>query len=258
MKVDIRVLTIVGIAQLLILAIPAYAYGSRENSARDVQGFNVISLETAGRLILIQGDEEYLTIDAPPDMVKRIVTTVVKETLHIRYKGIFTGRKAVPVFKLGVKNLRKVIASSAGDIEAEDIEAEDLDLDASSSGNIVIGSLAARKVQVRIHSSGSVEIRGGKLTALDAKLTSSGNLFVKGKAKDLALNASSSGEVKGDNFQVSSASVALSSSGGAVIWVKDRLEAKLSGKGKLTYWGEPKLGEGTAYGSDKMISLGVK
>jgi hypothetical protein len=258
MKVAIHALTLVGFAQLLFLTMPAYPYGSRENSVRDVHGFNVISLETAGRLFLIQGDEEYLSIDAPPDVVRRIITKVDGDTLHIRYQGIFTGRKTVPIFKLGMKSVRNVIASSAGDIEADGIEAEELALDASSSGNIVIGSLSARKVQVRIRSSGSVEIGDGRLTTLDAKLTSSGNLRIAGKAQSMALNVLSSGDVKGDNFQISSAAVTLSSSGDAVIWVMDRLDAKLSGKGKLAYWGEPKLDEGAAYGADKMISLGVK
>jgi hypothetical protein len=113
-------------------------------------------------------------------------------------------------------------------------------------------------VQVRIRSSGSVEIGGGTLKALDAKLTSSGNLRIEGKAKDLALDVSSSGDVRGDNFQTSSATVTLSFSGDAALWVVDRLDAKLSGKGKLAYWGEPNLNERIAYGADKMINLGVK
>jgi len=241
MQIRLRISTAVMVL-LFGSAGAGFTFGAREDGARNVRGFDRISLETAGRLYLFQGDEEYLTIDAPPNIAQRIITEVVGDTLHIRYRGWFSGMGAEPVFKLGIKKVRGIKALSSGHIKSKDIIAEDLDIEASSSGNIIVESLTARNLRLRISSSGDVTIANGMFTNIDANLSASGNFRAAGMAKSLILSCSSSGEFDGANLKTSTASVTLSSSGNAVIWVVDRLDANLSSSGNLNYYGEPKIG----------------
>jgi hypothetical protein len=188
-------------------------------------------------------------------MLRRITANVVGGTLRIGYRGIFGGKDSMPTFKLGMKAIRELISSSSGSIEAERVEADDLYIEASSSGDIAIETLKAGATKIRIRSSGNVRIADCKLAGLDAEIGSSGDLIIAGETNSAAFRSSSSGGMLGDKLKTSSASIRLGSSGDAAVWVTDRLEANLSGKGCLEYSGEPALGNIVASGSGRIRRL---
>ncbi|MBN1532977.1 MAG: DUF2807 domain-containing protein [Spirochaetes bacterium] len=220
-----------------------------------MRDFNALSLETVGRLTIVQGDREYLTIDAPPEMVRRITTEVRGSTLHIGYRGIFTGRNAVPVFMLGMKDVKQINAASAGNIEAGLIRADDLIVRSSSSGSIVMKDLVSRTVKILIESSGSVAIGSCEVKKVEADLESSGCLDIAGRADRVILDSSSSGTVRGEKFHTTAASVNLTSSGSAVMRVADSLDVRLSGQGNFSYFGNPVLGMKSVSGQGTIIKL---
>jgi hypothetical protein len=241
-----------------LAAAPLWSLESVGIFERDARGFDVLSFETAGTLALVQGDEEYLRIEAPANVAERITTEVRGGTLRIGYRGIFTARSSLPLITVGIKNVRAIRAASSGSIESSSIVAGNLAIEALSSGSIAIGSLKAGAARIRIDSSGSVELRGCALGSIDARLASSGNLAMSGEAERLDLACSSSGGFEGAGLRLSGAAVALDSSGSAVIWVLRRLEAKVAGKGELSYYGRPELAGSAATPSRKLRSLGDK
>lgn len=247
-------------AVILILgaAVSASAFGSRESGTRNVSGFDAISLETAGRLYLVQGEDTPLLIDAPPNITERIIAEVKNGTLHIRYRGWFSGFGAQPVYRVGMKNVRALTAASSGHIETKDIIAENLDLTSSSSGHITIESVTTKKLETRVSSSGDIRIDNLMATTLNAILSSSGNLTFTGMVKEQSVKGSSSGEFNAGNLKSSTTTVNLSSSGNATLWVVDELNASLSSSGHLRYYGNPKIGELKISSSGGIKSLGEK
>lgn len=241
-----------------IFGITSCKGAAQEANQRSVRGFDSISLETVGRLEIVQGDKEYLTIDAPPEMVRRITAKVSKKTLHIGYKGIFTSKHAVPIFRLGMTNVKQICADSSGDIEAEQIRTDHLTIKASSSGNITIKTLESETASISIQSSGNVAIESCKLNELDTEIGSSGSLAVAGETNRINVISSSSGKLNGENLKALMATVELTSSGGAVIWVLNHLDAKLTSKGDLQYYGDPVIGKQSTDAKGKIIKLGPK
>ncbi len=223
-----------------------------------MHGYDSISLETVGRLKIVQGDKEYLTIEAPPGMVRRITAKVSKNTLRIGYKGIFTSKNAIPIFILGMKNVKQIQADSAGDIEARQISTDHLTIKASSSGNITIKTLESNTAIIKVQSSGNVIIESCKLNELDTELESSGSLDIAGETNRINVISSSSGKFNGEKLKTMTATVKLTSSGSAVIWIMNHLDAKLTSKGDLQYYGEPVIGKQSMDGKGKIIKLGQK
>ncbi len=258
MKLPSAALCIIIFCLFFFVTVSVQASGSREKSERDVSGFNNVSFETAGKLILVQGNKEYMTIDAPPGIVRRVTSFVKRKTLHIGYRGIFTRRTAEPVITLYVKDIYFLETSSSGAIEAESLNAEKLVIKTTSSGSIRIGTLHAGDIEILIDSSGDLFIADGISSTMDVNMRSSGNFCISGETGHLNLKVSSSGSFFGESFKACSSSVKLGSSGDAVLWVVDHLEAGLSGKGKLYYYGEPEINILQESARNEIISMGSR
>lgn len=246
-------------ALLLIVSSCAHCgLDTQVSEHRDVNGFDSVSLETDGRLEVIQGDREGLSITATPSMLKRIRAEVRDGVLYIGYRGLFRKKGFSPVFELYIKNAKGIRAASLGAITAQSITAESLYIEASSSGTVELGVLSAADARILMSSSGDVHIGVARLSMLEASLTSRGDLTVAGETGDMSIDASASGSFNGEALKASSASIRLSSSGGASVWVLDHLDASLSGKGNLKYFGTPETGSLSATGSGEIIGLGPK
>jgi len=254
--VKVTTFSMIGLA--CIMGITSCKADTQEIDQRSVHGYDSVSLETVGRLEIIQGDKEYLTIEAPPEMVRRITTKVSKNTLRIGYKGIFTSKNAIPIFRLGMKNVKKIYADSSGDIAAEQIRTDNLTIKASSSGNITIKTLESNTAIIKVQSSGNVIIESCKLNKLDTELESSGSLDLAGETNRINVISSSSGKFNGENLKTLIAEVRLTSSGSAVIWIMNHLDANLTSKGDLQYYGDPVTGKQSTDGKGKIIKLGQK
>jgi hypothetical protein len=74
-----------------------------------------------------------------------------------------------------------------------------------------------------------------------AKISGSGDITAKGSAKETNISVSGSGEFKGNDFQTNNAIVDISGSGEMWICVLEHLKAKVSGSGKITYRGNPRI-----------------
>jgi len=75
----------------------------------------------------------------------------------------------------------------------------------------------------------------------DVDISGSGEIDVSGSAKEMNVTASGSATINGREFQTNNAVVTVSGSGRIHIWVLDYLKAKMSGSGKVTYRGNPKI-----------------
>ena len=85
----------------------------------------------------------------------------------------------------------------------------------------------------------------GDITAGDAQFTVSGasTVQLQGSASDMTIDASGASRVNLDDFPVNNAGVKLSGASSGTVNLGGRLDADLSGASKLSYIGEPTLGD---------------
>jgi hypothetical protein len=90
--------------------------------------------------------------------------------------------------------------------------------------------------------SGSGKIEGAvESNTYSARVSGSGNIVISGTSKDSNINVSGSGDFNGKEFKTNNCTVKISGSGDVSIWVIENLKAHVSGSGKVTYLGRPKI-----------------
>lgn len=231
------VLLLSGIALLALAAFQAAALGAGETvSVREVRGFDGVSFNTSGQLIIRQGGQEGLEIVGRAEELADLVAEVRGGKLVIGREGagpLLSLRP--PVFRLTVKRISALETHSSGRISAEDLRADSLRVQLSSSGGITLASLAADSLEVRISSSGSLMV-SGRVDSQDVLLSSSGSY----QARDL------------DSRK---ANVRVSSSGTATLRASDSLQANVTSSGDVRYYGNP-LVSANVTSSGRLVRLG--
>ncbi len=179
-----------------------------------------IKTSTGIDVLLTQGNDKYMAVEAEENLHEHIKTEVKEGVLHVYTKVNIKGSKGMKVY-VTTKTINKLSASSAGDIIGETaIESDELEIKASSAGDI--------KLKV-------------KANMIKASASSSGDIMLAGKANFIDASASSSGDIKAKGLTVSEAKAKASSSGDVHVTVTDKLYAKASSSGDVMYYGDPKV-----------------
>ena len=218
----LRTLAIAGLAFFatgLAAAETVHGSGTPATEARTVAGFRGVGLAVPGRLEIVQGDTEKLTITADDNILPLIETVVEKGELRIRFKD----RRSVTV--RSKTPIRMVL-------DARTLEA----IAVAGSGNVQAPSLNSRKMEVSISGSGDVTLGG--------------------KAASLEVNISGSGDVKAGRFESQSAQVSIAGSGDATIWARESLKVSIAGSGDVRYYGDATVQRSVA-GSGSVRRLGA-
>lgn len=174
---------------------------------RDVSGFDRVSFEGFGTLIITHGSEESLTIEAEDNILPRIETKVRGGTLEIgfntnRWQDIVRPTKSI-TYTLTVIALDGIALSGAGSIEANGIDAERFDVTLSGAGSIEISGYAGTQ-EINVSGAGSYD----------------------------------SGELQSESIDVN-----ISGAGSATVWATESLDVNISGVGNVSYYGDPQVRE---------------
>jgi hypothetical protein len=111
------------------------------------------------------------------------------------------------------------------------------DLDPSESPRLEI--VVPRLEAVSVHGAGSLEIEDIAGDSFEFDLSGAGSLAIDGEVDELEIQLSGAGSVDARDLRARQAEVRLSGAGNATIQVTDRLRARISGVGNLTYYGDP-------------------
>jgi hypothetical protein len=186
---------------------------------RSTTSFDGIKVSTGIDVYLKQGDKEEITVEADENLHKYILTEVNDGILHVYTDANIREAKMKKVY-VTMKEVALLKSSSAGDIFGETpIKCTDIEIGASSAGNIRL-ELYAKKIEVSISSSGDVSLSG--------------------EAETLNADLSSAGDLDAYNLKVKEADISASSAGDAKISVSDKIIARASSAGDISYKGEPK------------------
>ena len=198
--------------------------GKLATETRAVAGEHGVELASVGGLIITQGDNEGLVIEAEDNLLPLIESDVNKDgVLVLRFKNheVIQHRKNI-TFKLTVKNLDHIILSGSGSIDAASLKADHEKIRLPGSGDIRIVHLEAAELTAKVEGSGKIALSGGGARAQSVDLAGSG--------------AYSAGE-----FKTATADVSISGSGEAEVNASETLDVKISGSGTVDYTGNPKL-----------------
>ena len=193
--------------------------GDIETEERDVSGFHKVYLEGIGNLIITQGDEESLVIEADDNIILLIKTDVFSHRLTIGFKR---GYNFIPISKikyhLTVIDLDEIFLSGAGDIDCDNFSTDKLEFEISGVGDIDFNINAER---VETTSSGA------------------GDITLSGKVDSQEIDISGVGKYDAEELESRECSISLSGAGSATVNVSEELDVSISGVGNVNYAGSP-------------------
>lgn len=194
--------------------------GNVVKKERPASPFTGLRVKTGIDVYLKQGDKESITVEADENLHEYILTEIQGGILNIYTDAWIreADRKRVYVTMKDVKSIK---TSSAGDIVGETpIKCEDIEIGTSSAGNI------------------KLEIYGKKI---DVNVSSAGDVTLSGEGESLSADLSSAGNFDASNLKVKEAEVSASSAGDARVNVSEKIVARASSAGDITYKGDPKF-----------------
>ena len=186
---------------------------------RTASSFDGIRVSTGIDVFLKQGDKESITVEADENLHEYIMTEVRDGVLHVYTDANIREAEMKRVY-VTMREIRSLKTSSAGNIIGETpLKGDDIEIGASSAGDIKV-EIYGKNVEVDISSSGDVKLSG--------------------EAESLNADLSSAGDLEAYELKVKEAEVNVSSAGDARINVSEKLVARASSAGDVSYQGNPK------------------
>jgi hypothetical protein len=216
----------------VLLSGAGYTYAKPLNSiktkaAYDVQdrhlsGFHAVDAQGSFDVYITQGSTESVKVDAPADVMDRVITEVVHGTLKIHNKRnnggdwSWTGHKKIVVY-VSIRDIDAIGISGSGDVYFKDgIHAEHLSISVNGSGDAF----------------GKIETK-----ELACDVSGSGNIKLTGHAETSSVSVSGSGDYSARDVTTNSTAVQVSGSGNANINASSSITAQVSGSGDVRYTG---------------------
>jgi hypothetical protein len=203
------------------------------SETRPVCGFEQVSLHSQyeNEITIVQGEEEGLTIEAPPEILRRICSHVHQGRLRIELEGSLSEKISDALstslswprikYHLAVKELHELEVYAIATVEASRLAAPDFTLRLKGIVDVNIERLTANQLVVDFNGPGRVKL-AGQVVEQQVELLGPGQYL----AADLAS---------------CKARVMLHGLGTARLWVEDLLEADVRGPGGVTYRGHPRV-----------------
>lgn len=196
----------------------------RVTERRDVSGFDRVSLDGVGVLVISQGEAETLTIEADEQVMPRITTRVENGVLHIGLEAgswwqRLTGAMREVRYDLSMQEISGITLSGAGTIEASGVSAERLDLIVSGAGDLRVEELSS--------------------TGLSVVLSGAGDCVISGSAGEQEVKVTGAGDYRAGDLRSTSAKVLVAGTGDMTVNVTETLDATITGAGTIRYHGQP-------------------
>jgi hypothetical protein len=202
------------------------------SESRDVEGFSQIDLRDFGRLVITQGPEESLTIEADADLMPKIRSEVKGEKLVLGIgrdwmERVFSGydfiKQRTVIYTLSVKRLEAV--------------------QLSGKHEVLINELDAAKLH--LHSSGASDIEMTGFTGKTLEVDASGRskIVCSGRVEMQSIRVSGSCEYQGADLQSQKSSVKISGRSTVELWAEQSLDVSISGMGTVLYRGAPAISQ---------------
>jgi hypothetical protein len=200
--------------------------GKTVEETRQVSGFDSIDMSGSGDVIITQGNQEGIKIEAEDNLMPYIRTEVRGHTLHIYidHTNLLTINTSHPMrFYVSMKEVAGLDLSGSGSFSSDQISTKDLDIKISGSGDVDIDDLKADSVTLDVSGSGKCNF--------------------KGEAASQNIDISGSGRCDNSGLKSRDVKIDVSGSGNITVDAKDTLDVNISGSGDVIYSGSPKISQ---------------
>jgi cytoskeletal protein CcmA (bactofilin family) len=214
--------------------------GNAVTEDRRVDSFSAVSLEGNGELVIAQGGQAGLTVEAEKNLMKYVRAEFISDTLTINMatEGGRVIRPTKPiVYHVTAPNLNRVQVDGSGDLQIDNLETDQLEIKINGSGGTQIGDLQSDQLIYRISGSG------------DARIT--------GQVAVQSIQIDGSGNYQAGDLQCQETQIQLGGSGEVTVWVQDRLDVAINGSGTVNYYGTPQISQNIS-GSGELNNMGEK
>ncbi|MBI2729293.1 MAG: DUF2807 domain-containing protein [Sphingobacteriales bacterium] len=188
---------------------------------RSIGTFTKIRLSGFANVHLMQGKTEDLKISGESNIISRIRTRVEGDVLIIDTRNQFNFNTHEPVtIYVATPDIEKISVSGAGDLYGENKWELDKGVELHTSG--------AGKIKAELNS-----------PEVEVSVSGAGDVMLAGETKDMKADISGAGKIKAENLKSENAEVEVSGAGDANVFASVFLKARVSGAGKINYWGNP-------------------
>lgn len=232
-KLKIHLFTIL----IVLFIVPVRSQDNRETLK--LPEFDEVHMATSGEVFVKQGNKTEVILDASERRKENLEVEVRGGRLYIGNKRGWNWRDwkngGDLVVYVTIKDIRALKVSSSGKIFGEGVlKTDNMDLAVSGSGRIEIET-EADDLESSISGSGKIEL-AGKCAYNDVSISGSGRLL----AEDL----------ESEEYYIS-----ISGSGNCRINVTKRIEARVSGSGRVYYKGNPDKVDSRVSGSGSVRKI---
>ena len=234
--------------RLLLLSLLTMALGCSAEAdelveeTRSVADFHGIHAGISGRITLIRGAEEGLTIEARPETLEWIVTEVEDGILRIRQDAGGSWRNSGPIrIHITYRSLDDLQMSGSADLVSDALTGDAFSIRISGSSNVAIPALTVEELEVMVSGSGDLDVEALEATRSEVVVSGSGDVQIAGRSERLTVKVRGSGNVDTGDLAAADAEVTVSGSGDVDVWAEDNLDVRISGSGDVSYRGEPAL-----------------
>ncbi|WP_340154033.1 head GIN domain-containing protein [uncultured Marivirga sp.] len=223
----------------LVMILFACQAQSQESETRSLSDFTSVSSSQSIRVILKKGDEAKVDVSTTGDL-EDVITEVKGGNLKIEMESNKMFRNIEVEVTVYFQELESLKASSSSRMTSEDlIEASNIDIRGSSSARMDL-NVKATNIEVSGSSSARISVEA-EANNIESQVSSSCRFTLSGNAENFEAQVSSSGRIDASEFTCQNADLAASSSGRIELNVEEKLIAKASSSGKITYGGKPAL-----------------
>lgn len=197
-----------------------YGSGNVVTEERDIGEFTGLKVSSGIDVVIRQGKEISLELEADDNLHEVIITEVDGNTLKIYTRKNIRKSRSKKVF-LVYKDLNTIRISSAGDVTGENtLKTGTLNIDLSSAGDL------------------NLEVQAEKIIC---EISSSGDARLSGNTEDLVASLSSAGDLHAYELITKNAEVSCSSAGDARVYATEEFNLRSSSAGSIYYKGDGRV-----------------
>jgi hypothetical protein len=219
--------------------------GDLVTEEREVSGFDRLSLVGAGDVMITQGEDEALTVEAEDNLIPYLMSEVQNGKLVL---GFTDAAKRVNVrpgkgitFHLRVKELRRIDLLGAGDITLSSVDAERLEILLAGAGDIEASSVDVGRLEVLLAGAGDVRIDSLKVEALVIHLNGAGDVELAGQAAEQGVFLNGAGNYRAGELESQATTVEVNGVGDVTVWARNTLDVRINGPSTVKYYGSPQV-----------------
>ena len=224
---------------VFILTLFACQTQAQETEIRSLSDFTTVSSSQSIRVTLKKGNEPKVEVSTTGKL-KDVITDVKGGDLKIKMAPNKIYRNVEVDVIVYFQELDGLNASSSSRMMSEDlIEASNIEISGTSSARMDL-NVKASNIEVGGSSSARISL-SAQAENIEAQVSSSCRFTLDGSAENFEAQVSSSGRIDASEFSCENADLAASSSGKLELNVQEKLIAKASSSGKITYGGKPSI-----------------